>query len=55
MTIEQCQAEIASLKDTVAGLERRVGYLEKLLDDKDHDLFEAWFKRFLDDKCYGGW
>lgn len=55
MNIEQCMAEIMELKNTVSSLEKRVKYLEKLLDDKDHDLFEKWFKRFLDDKCYGGW
>lgn len=55
MTIEDCLAEIDSLRNTVSSLEKRVQYLEDLLDDENHDLFEAWFKRFLDDKCYGGW
>lgn len=55
MTIEQCLTEINSLRNTVTALEKRVKLLEKLLDNDNHDQFEKWFKRFLDDKCYGGW
>lgn len=47
--------EIASLKKSVSNLEGRVQALERLLDNDNHDLFEEWFKRFLDDKCNGGW
>lgn len=43
------------LEKEVRDLERRVKYLEALLDNQNHDLFEQWFKDFLDDKCYGGW
>lgn len=49
------EQEIASLKNSVLDLERRVRALEMLLDNDNHNLFEAWFKRFLDDKCSGGW
>lgn len=45
----------AALEQKVAGIDERLKKLEKLLDDNDHDLFEEWFKHFLDDKCYGGW
>lgn len=47
--------EAAALREKVHTLEKRVQKLEKLLDDNDHELFEEWFKRFLDDKCHGGW
>ncbi|HIY00831.1 MAG TPA: hypothetical protein IAA26_03145 [Candidatus Blautia faecipullorum] len=55
MNIDQYGPEISALKNTVAELERKVQYLEMLLDNENHDLFEEWFKRFLDDKCNGGW
>ncbi len=45
----------ADLERKVTELEKRLQKLEKLLDDNNHDLFEEWFKRFLDDKCFGGW
>lgn len=56
MTIDvNYDREIASLKNSVSELEGRVQALERLLDNDNHDLFEEWFKRFLDDKCNGGW
>lgn len=47
--------EYSSLKNQIDLLETRLQKLEKLLDDKNHDLFEKWFRDFLDDKCNGGW
>lgn len=47
--------EIMELRNSLAALNGRVQALERLLDNDNHDLFEEWFKRFLDDKCNGGW
>lgn len=55
MSTKDSLAEVAELRSAVSSLETRVKRLEDLLDDNNYDLFEAWFKRFLDDKCNGGW
>lgn len=55
MSIDDCYARISALESELSSVKARLKNLEELLDDKDHDLFEQWFKRFLDDKCNGGW
>lgn len=53
--IKDNRQEIAAFRQEWQSLERRVEVLEKLLDNNNHDLFEEWFRHFLDDKCCGGW
>lgn len=55
MNTDNSSGEMEALVQKVSGLEKRVKKLEELLDNENHDLFEEWFKRFLDDKCNGGW
>lgn len=55
MSIDDCYAKINALESRLSSIEAGLKKLQELLDDNDHDLFESWFKRFLDDKCNGGW
>lgn len=55
MSIEENAAAISALRDSLGLIDARLQKLEALLDEENHDLFEQWFKDFLDDKCFGGW
>lgn len=54
-TVLMSTDDIGDLRARVEDHERRIKALEELLDWENHDLFEKWFKLFLDDKCNGGW
>ena len=55
MSIDENAAVIVDLRNSLELIDARLQKLEALLDEENHDLFEQWFKDFLDDKCSGGW